>query len=137
MDFVNRLKPEHLQSFWYFASRKNFGIIGTFGSLLWATSQVSIESEFYKARLDEYRWTLRVSREQAPFLDYAIQALDMIFSYCMEGVDTRSQNDDEELDALSMSQNPSELYNDPTGDVAQHSTQSYPRSMYSSTTSMS
>lgn len=61
MDFVNRLKPEHLNSFWYFASSVNFGLIGTFGSLLWATSPTYQEAEFYKARLEEYRWTLAVS----------------------------------------------------------------------------
>ncbi|KAJ2968276.1 hypothetical protein NUW58_g10256 [Xylaria curta] len=37
MDFVNRLTPLHLRAFWYFASKTNFALIGTFGSLLWAT----------------------------------------------------------------------------------------------------
>ncbi|KAK6541220.1 Fungal specific transcription factor [Orbilia ellipsospora] len=86
IEFVNRLKPDQLQSFWYFASRVNFALIGTFGSLLWATSQVSIESEFYKARLDEYRWTLKVSSRGATFMDFALKALDASAGYCMEGV---------------------------------------------------
>ncbi|KAF3919848.1 hypothetical protein ABW20_dc0110643 [Dactylellina cionopaga] len=86
IEFVNRLKPDQLQSFWYFASRVNFALIGTFGSLLWATSQVSIESEFYKARLDEYRWTLKVSSKGATFMDFALKALDASAGYCMEGV---------------------------------------------------
>ncbi|KAF3927376.1 hypothetical protein ABW21_db0204651 [Orbilia brochopaga] len=86
IEFVNRLKPDQLQSFWYFASRVNFALIGTFGSLLWATSQVSIESEFYKARLDEYRWTLKVSSKGASFMDFALKALDASAGYCMEGV---------------------------------------------------
>jgi hypothetical protein len=76
MDFVNRLKPEHLQSFWYFASKVNFGLIGTFGSLLWATSPSAQEAEFYKARLSEYRWTLRVSSRGAEFMEYAVGVLD-------------------------------------------------------------
>lgn len=76
MDFVNRLKPEHLQSFWYFASKINFTLIGTFGSLLWATSPAKEEAEFYKTRLREYRWTLSVSSKRAEFLDYAVQMLD-------------------------------------------------------------
>jgi hypothetical protein len=76
MDFVNRLKPEHLQSFWYFASKVNFAIVGTFGSLLWATSGQKDEAEFYKSRLGEYRWTLRVSSKGAEFMEFAVGMLD-------------------------------------------------------------
>ncbi|KAF8469748.1 fungal-specific transcription factor domain-containing protein, partial [Kalaharituber pfeilii] len=77
MDFVNRLKPEHLRSFWYFASKVNFALIGTFGSLLWATSPTVQEAEFYKARLAEYRWTLRVSAKGADFMEFAVGVLDV------------------------------------------------------------
>lgn len=76
MDFVNRLKPEHLQSFWHFAAKINFTLIGTFGSLLWATAPAKEEADFYKMRLREYRWTLSVSSRRADFLDYAVQMLD-------------------------------------------------------------
>jgi len=76
MDFVNRLKPEHLQGFWYFASKVNFTLIGTFGSLLWATAPAKEEAEFYKLRLREYRWTLSVSSKRADFLEYAVSMLD-------------------------------------------------------------
>lgn len=76
MDFVNRLKPEHLQAFWYFASKINFTLIGTFGSLLWATAPAQEEADFYKTRLREYRWTLSVSSKRAEFLDYAVSMLD-------------------------------------------------------------
>jgi hypothetical protein len=76
MDFVNRLRPEHLQSFWYFPSRINFTLIGTFGGLLWATAPAQEEANFYKSRLSEYRWTLSVSARRAKFLEYAVQMLD-------------------------------------------------------------
>ncbi|KAK0661106.1 Transcriptional activator protein DAL81 [Lasiodiplodia hormozganensis] len=76
MDFVNRLTPAHLQSFWYFASKINFTLIGTFGSLLWATAPGREEAEFYKTRLREYRWTLSVSATRARWLEYAVQMLD-------------------------------------------------------------
>ncbi|KAH0558404.1 hypothetical protein GP486_004939 [Trichoglossum hirsutum] len=76
MDFVNRLKPEHLQSFWYFASKVNFALIGTFGGLLWATAPGKEEAEFYKSRLGEYRWTLRVSSKGAEFMEFAVGMLD-------------------------------------------------------------
>lgn len=61
MDFVNRLTSSHLRSFWYFASKTNFALIGTFGSLLWATAPGREEAEWYRRRLSEYRWTLGVS----------------------------------------------------------------------------
>ncbi|TAQ90323.1 hypothetical protein B7494_g1396 [Chlorociboria aeruginascens] len=61
MDFVNRLNTSHLQSFWYFSSKTNFALIGTFGSLLWATSPGREEADWYRRRLGEYRWTLGVS----------------------------------------------------------------------------
>ncbi|KAK4195222.1 fungal-specific transcription factor domain-containing protein [Triangularia verruculosa] len=61
MDFVNRLTPSHLRAFWYFASKTNFALIGTFGSLLWGTSPGREEAEWYRRRLGEYRWTLSVS----------------------------------------------------------------------------
>lgn len=76
MDFVNRLKPEHLQAFWYFASKINFTLVGTFGNLLWATAPAKEEADFYQTRLREYRWTLSVSSKRAEFLDYAVQMLD-------------------------------------------------------------
>ena len=76
MDFVNRLRPEHLSSFWYFPSRVNFALIATFGSLLLATAPCQEESEFYHTRLSEYRWTLSVSSKNANFLGFALNSLD-------------------------------------------------------------
>jgi hypothetical protein len=61
MDFVNRLSSDHLGAFWYFASKTNFALIGTFGSLMWATSPNREEADWYRFRLSEYRWTLSVS----------------------------------------------------------------------------
>lgn len=84
MDFVNRLKPEQLQSFWYFASKLNFALIATFGSLLWATSPTWEEAEFYKARLSEYRWTLRVSSRGADFMEFAVSVLDSSAGACQQ-----------------------------------------------------
>lgn len=76
MDFVNRLKIEHLQSFWYFASKINFALIGTFGSLLWATAPSKQEADFYRLRLGEFRWTLTVNSKRARFIGFAVDSLD-------------------------------------------------------------
>jgi hypothetical protein len=80
MDFVNRLTPQHLRSFWFFASKTNFALIGTFGSLLWATSPGREEAEWYRRRLGEYRWTLSVSTkpgEGRGLTDFAMGMLDI------------------------------------------------------------
>ena len=76
MDFVNRLRLDHLHSFWYFPSKVNFALIGTFGSLLLATAPYQEEVEFYRTRLAEYRWTLGVSSKSAEFLGFARDSLD-------------------------------------------------------------
>ncbi|CAK7563547.1 MAG: Fungal specific transcription factor [Sporothrix epigloea] len=80
MDFVNRLTPGHLRAFWYFASKINFALIGTFGSLLWATSPGREEAEWYRRRLSEYRWTLSVSSkpgEGKGLTNFAMGMLDI------------------------------------------------------------
>ena len=80
MDFVNRLAPNHLRSFWYFASKTNFALVGTFGSLLWATSPGREEAEWYRRRLAEYRWTLSVSSkpgENKGLTQFAMTMLDI------------------------------------------------------------
>jgi hypothetical protein len=75
VEFVQSLRPEHLQSFWYFASKYCFALVGTFISLLWATALDKEEADLYKAKLDEYRWTLRLSSKSADFLERAISML--------------------------------------------------------------
>ncbi len=80
MDFVNRLTPNHLRSFWYFASKTNFALIGTFGSLLLGTSPGREEAEWYRRRLGEYRWTLSVSSkpgEGKGLTEFAMGMLDI------------------------------------------------------------
>ncbi|PLB52651.1 hypothetical protein P170DRAFT_472540 [Aspergillus steynii IBT 23096] len=76
MDFVNRLRPPHLRSFWPAASRTNFALIGSFGVLLRVTAPTKEEGEFYRLRLCEYRWTLSVSKKNAEFLEFALDSLD-------------------------------------------------------------
>ncbi|KAF4548809.1 Fungal specific transcription factor domain-containing protein 42 [Elsinoe fawcettii] len=77
MDFVNRLKPDHLDSFWYFPSAHNFALIATFGNLLRATAPGHEEACFYEMRLREYRWALSVSSRRAKWIGHAIGTLDV------------------------------------------------------------
>ena len=87
MDFFNRLRPDHLQSFWYFASKVNFALIGTFNGLLWVTSANAEEAEFYQRRLQEYRWTLRVSNKSAEFLGIASSILESAVGSLLKAAD--------------------------------------------------
>lgn len=76
MDFVNRLRPAHLRSFWPASARTNFSLIGSFGMLLRITAPTNEEAEFYRVRLCEYRWTLSVSHKNAEFMGFALESLD-------------------------------------------------------------
>lgn len=76
IDLIKQLKPAHLQSFWYFASKHNLALIGTLGGLLWSTSDTAREREIYKVAMAEYRWTLRISSTGAAFMKQAIAAVD-------------------------------------------------------------
>jgi hypothetical protein len=86
IDLVNKFEPAHLQSFWYFSSKANLAVIGTFGSLLWATSDNPEEAEFYKAHLAEYRWTLRVSSKAAEFMKFTVGMLDASLVFVKDNV---------------------------------------------------
>jgi hypothetical protein len=77
IDFVQSLKPQHLSSFWYFASPQNFALIGVFGTLLLSTASSLKEVEFYRTKLREYRWTLKINTENgARYMKPAMDLLD-------------------------------------------------------------
>ena len=95
LEFFNRLKPEHLQSFWYFASKVNFALIGTYNSLLWATSQSREDADFYRQQLQEYRWALRVSSNSAEFLGIASSILDRSIGVLMKAAESKTLDMDE------------------------------------------
>ncbi|KAI4909756.1 hypothetical protein J4E85_011578 [Alternaria conjuncta] len=86
MSFVQSLRPEHLQSFWYSSSTYNFILIGSFISLLWVTSPSREEADRYRAHLDQYRWTIRLSSKSADFLERALVSLDVSSSALMKAI---------------------------------------------------
>ena len=83
MAFVEALRPEHLQGFWWFASSKCLALIGVYGALLWATSSSDEESDVFRQKLDDFRWSLKVRAKGSGFLSTAIRELDD----CLEGID--------------------------------------------------
>ncbi|KAH6671678.1 transcriptional regulatory protein [Halenospora varia] len=77
IDFVQSLKPQHLSSFWYFASARNFAQIGVFGTLLLSTATDAEEADFYRTKLREFRWTLKINSENgARYMKPAMTLLD-------------------------------------------------------------
>lgn len=95
MDFVNRLRPQHLTtSFWYMPSASNLALVATFGSLLRSTSQGGDERAFYTSRLQEYRWTLGVSWGRAEWLRTAVELLDSQMAAGMMTTTTATTTED-------------------------------------------
>jgi hypothetical protein len=77
MEFVRNLRPEHLQAFWYSSSSANFALIGSFAALLHVTAVNAEEAAFYKAKLQDYRWVLRVSARGFEPMAAAMRLLDI------------------------------------------------------------
>ncbi len=75
MRFVEALRPEHLQAFWWFASAKSLAYIRTYVSLLWATSRGELEADYYRQKLDEFRWSLRVRARGVAFVTAALREM--------------------------------------------------------------
>ncbi|KAK0611914.1 fungal-specific transcription factor domain-containing protein [Immersiella caudata] len=76
INFVDALRPEHLQAFWWFASPKSLAFIRTYGGLLWATSSTDAEAEFYRRKLEDFRWSLKVRAKGVSFVAAALQEMD-------------------------------------------------------------
>lgn len=73
MRFVDALRPEHLQAFWWFASPKSLAYIRTYVSMLWATSKGEQEADYYRQKMDEFRWSLRVRARGVNFVTAALR----------------------------------------------------------------
>ncbi|KAK4161736.1 fungal-specific transcription factor domain-containing protein [Cladorrhinum sp. PSN259] len=74
--FVDALRPEHLQAFWWFAAPKSLAYIRTYGGLLWATSGDEEERSFYRKRLGEFRWGLKVRSKGVGFVGVALKEME-------------------------------------------------------------
>ncbi|KIW42541.1 uncharacterized protein PV06_06081 [Exophiala oligosperma] len=61
IDFLKRLKPEHMQGFWHFASEPSLAIICTFSMVLLATSTETLESKDIFSQIAEFRWLLNIN----------------------------------------------------------------------------
>ncbi|TLS28362.1 hypothetical protein PpBr36_00196 [Pyricularia pennisetigena] len=74
--FVEKLRPEHLQSFWWFAAPKCLALIGVFAALLSATAPDPAEAAFFKRRLDDFHWTLKVRSKGSVSMAAAVREME-------------------------------------------------------------
>ncbi|KAK0625058.1 fungal-specific transcription factor domain-containing protein [Bombardia bombarda] len=76
IEFVDKLRPEHLQAFWWFAAPKSLAFVRTYGGLLWATSATDGEARFYRRKLEDFRWSLKVRAKGVGFVTAALREMD-------------------------------------------------------------
>lgn len=74
--FVEALRPEHLQAFWWFAAPKSLVLIRTYAGLLWATSSDAAEADYYRQKLIGFQWSLKVRSKGVGFVTAAIREMD-------------------------------------------------------------
>lgn len=72
LKFLNELKAEHLQTFWYTSARIGFSFIVVFGYLLTLTSKSQQEFDNCKDKLEEYVWKLKINNKNAEFFLHSI-----------------------------------------------------------------
>ncbi|KAL1632846.1 hypothetical protein SLS56_003336 [Neofusicoccum ribis] len=73
---VASLRPEHLDSFWYFVSPYLFSVIGSFTTLLLVTSLTPSERDHWRETLNSYIWTLRTMSKSNEPIRYAVNRLE-------------------------------------------------------------
>lgn len=76
MKFIETLRPEHLQAFWWFAAPKSLALIRTYGALLWATSVTDNEAEYYRQKLVDFQWSLKVRSKGVGCVTAALREME-------------------------------------------------------------
>jgi hypothetical protein len=107
-DFVRGLRAEHLQSFWYSASKYGFALVGSFVGLLWATARDGADAEDCRRRLDEYRWMLRLSSKSAEMLERAAELLATSTGVLVKGIPDRVAGDERKAEGAPAEETASE-----------------------------
>ena len=79
--FLKRLKPEHMQGFWHFASEPCLALISTFSLVLLATSRDADEARDLFSQIAEFRWLLNINNPSADFMRLAVDLLQANASF--------------------------------------------------------
>lgn len=74
--FVESLRPEHLQAFWWFAAPKSLVLIRTYAGLLWVTSNSDAEADYYRQKMVDFHWSLKVRSKGVGFVTAAVREMD-------------------------------------------------------------
>ncbi|EHY54949.1 Fungal specific transcription factor [Exophiala dermatitidis] len=83
-NLVKSLKPNHLVSFWYSMTPYNFALAGEFICHLYLTESNFEQRQLYLSRLREYRWLLTMSNSRAPYINQALQRLEVPFRHLLD-----------------------------------------------------
>lgn len=73
---VYALRPDHLESFWYFTAPYLFSLLGSFCTLLLVTSLSTYERTFWQDCLNSYLWHLRTMSKGSDAMRYAVNRLE-------------------------------------------------------------
>lgn len=75
-NLVLSLRPDQLESFWYFTSPYLLAVIGSFTTLLLVTSLSTQERAFWQDNLKSYLWNLRMMSKSSEGMRYAVNRLE-------------------------------------------------------------
>ncbi|KAH8689071.1 fungal-specific transcription factor domain-containing protein [Talaromyces proteolyticus] len=70
VQFISHLRPEHMESFWFFAAGGCATILGGFLGLLRTTSVSMEESEDLQNLMKEFEWQLRMKAKMSDWVSY-------------------------------------------------------------------
>lgn len=76
---IRDLTIHHLQTFWYSFATANLATIATFGFLLFITAETDNQKQVCLDKIAEYRWSLALFSNAAPFFKPAIDRIDSYY----------------------------------------------------------
>lgn len=72
LKFLNELRAEHLQTFWYTSAKNGFSNIVIFGYFLTLISKDKSEFDSCKDKIEEFVWKLKINTKNAEFLHHSV-----------------------------------------------------------------
>lgn len=72
LNFLNEIKAEHLQTFWYTSVRVGLSFIVVFGYLLAFISKDSEELDLCVDKLEDFLWKLKINNKNAEFFLHSV-----------------------------------------------------------------
>jgi hypothetical protein len=76
VEWLSQIRPEHLEGFWYNASRNNLVLLGTFITLLQAVAFTTADRESIKKLFERLKWQLRIFSRGNELFEGALRRVD-------------------------------------------------------------